>query len=750
MDEHPFRQILRIQCACDVFEEAPKEDGIISIDGVHLAPGMIFTTFGNEYMEIFAKSMIFISDSTTCTAEENPDNPDEIQENWYREEMWDELQKYDFEACGGRYFPIWGPGSSTIVWRLEEEYKKYADLNNINVVVAGNDIWKGREYCKYWLDEFKKWNANIYSCIPEYAYSHDPDDPNKTQATNDENTESQNSEDKTVDIQENTTNKNQGDKNINEKKWRTDEVIGENKIIFDENVEKEFQIFKRIQLEQNPVTVPNGNVENGWNGIKQYAEEMHAGADHALRIRFQNIKEEEGIQLKKLREQRRAETLEKIIDKMCEKGENHLTSSARLKATEKFIITDFAKPKIGNKEKKTNKKRNRNKIEPNANCAADEHSVEINEDNLEISNEEDKNKIVEENIDGYADMPPLAEENDSELEQEEVKHNEDSDESDVEDESHITVFHLAQALDSASANTNANEVTTEEEEKIDIVAGRTILLEQKIEREKKREDRWNRANAILYARKQSINQTGTHWRYWGGKYWGNEFWRTYDMEDKEIENVEKKLGIHKDQIRRRQEIYDNIDVKTPLEWDIDEKKFNQAMKIENENLLSPFYIENEDEVKIYEISMEYQDGYKAISILIDSGASDSVAPPGLFPEIPVYETNASRGGLEYTAAGGQNIPNLGMCRPIIYRTDGSAMTMSFQVAGVSKALGAVSRIVGSGSRVVFDHPSDGGPYIENKSTGKVTPLRQYNGAYYLDVWYKPGDELKQGFPRQGP
>ena len=54
----------------------------------------------------------------------------------------------------------------------------------------------------------------------------------------------------------------------------------------------------------------------------------------------------------------------------------------------------------------------------------------------------------------------------------------------------------------------------------------------------------------------------------------------------------------------------------------------------------------------------------------------------------------------------------------------AAMAMSFQVGGVPKALGAVSRIVGSGNRVIFDHPNDGGSYIEHKATGKVTPLRQ--------------------------
>ena len=139
-----------------------------------------------------------------------------------------------------------------------------------------------------------------------------------------------------------------------------------------------------------------------------------------------------------------------------------------------------------------------------------------------------------------------------------------------------------------------------------------------------------------------------------------------------------------------------------------------------------------------EVSVEHKDGWKAISILIDSGASDSVAPPGMFPEIKILQTNASRAGVQYTAAGGHQIPNLGMQRPYIHLLDGSKYTMAFQVAGVSKALGAVSRIVGAGNRVIFDDPNNVGSFIENKATGKQTPLRQHNGVYYLDAWVKPG------------
>ena len=174
---------------------------------------------------------------------------------------------------------------------------------------------------------------------------------------------------------------------------------------------------------------------------------------------------------------------------------------------------------------------------------------------------------------------------------------------------------------------------------------------------------------------------------------------------------------------------------------------------ENDKMLSPFVFERDDEFDMCEVSVEHKDGWKAISILIDSGASDSVAPPGLFPNVKILETNASRAGVQYTAAGGHKISNLGMQRPYIHLLDGSQYTMAFQVAGVSKALGAVSRIVGAGNQVIFDEPSVGS-FIRNKQTGKLTPLRQHNGVYYLDAWVKPGhgyDNLanNQDFHRPG-
>ena len=90
-----------------------------------------------------------------------------------------------------------------------------------------------------------------------------------------------------------------------------------------------------------------------------------------------------------------------------------------------------------------------------------------------------------------------------------------------------------------------------------------------------------------------------------------------------------------------------------------------------------------------------------------------------------------------------------MCRPVIQTLDGHQYAMGFQVAGVSKPLGAVSRIASSENEVVFRHPSRGGSYIRNIDNGHKIPLRQTGGVYWLDVWMKPGNELNKDFPRRG-
>ena len=61
-----------------------------------------------------------------------------------------------------------------------------------------------------------------------------------------------------------------------------------------------------------------------------------------------------------------------------------------------------------------------------------------------------------------------------------------------------------------------------------------------------------------------------------------------------------------------------------------------------------------------------------------------------------------------------------------------------------KFLASVSRMNQAGRRVVFDDPQ-AGSYVENKSTGSKTWLRQEGGVFFLDLWVSP----ESTFGRQG-
>jgi hypothetical protein len=138
------------------------------------------------------------------------------------------------------------------------------------------------------------------------------------------------------------------------------------------------------------------------------------------------------------------------------------------------------------------------------------------------------------------------------------------------------------------------------------------------------------------------------------------------------------------------------------------------------------------------------EGWEQMSILIDSGSTETVAPENTLIGYELTSTDWSETGKGYSAANGTDIPNLGEKIVKAQASNGMWCTMRFQVCNVTKPLGSVSRICQAGSRVVFG-PHEEGSYIEHVKTRKRTMLRQSKGLYYLDVWIAPSST----FPRQG-
>ena len=144
---------------------------------------------------------------------------------------------------------------------------------------------------------------------------------------------------------------------------------------------------------------------------------------------------------------------------------------------------------------------------------------------------------------------------------------------------------------------------------------------------------------------------------------------------------------------------------------------------------------------------------KVIEAVVDSGAEDSVTPPGVF-EGAVVPSPMSREGRRYRAANGSPIPNLGQAIAFFYDAEGRRCGIPFQVAEVERPLLSVSRLAAAGCKVSFQ--ADRGEIVHEQS-GRRLPLVRRHGVYVLElrVSSKPGGlpgrprPVSAPFPRQG-
>jgi hypothetical protein len=123
-------------------------------------------------------------------------------------------------------------------------------------------------------------------------------------------------------------------------------------------------------------------------------------------------------------------------------------------------------------------------------------------------------------------------------------------------------------------------------------------------------------------------------------------------------------------------------------------------------------------------------GTQVVRAVVDSGANESVTPPGVFTE-PVVPSAMSRAGLCYTSANGGEIPNLG-CTTVKFATPaGQRMGIQFQVGeGLTQPLVSVAGLVDSGNVVAFDKS---GGWIHSLATGKKIRLPREGNTFFLDM-----------------
>ena len=139
-------------------------------------------------------------------------------------------------------------------------------------------------------------------------------------------------------------------------------------------------------------------------------------------------------------------------------------------------------------------------------------------------------------------------------------------------------------------------------------------------------------------------------------------------------------------------------------------------------------------------------GRRKVQAVVDSGAWDSVIPPGdLTKELKdkVQPSTMSKAGATYSGANGARIANLGQVSTLFEDSANQRHGLHFQVADVTQALISVAGLVDAGNRVSFE---PGGAHIHHLASGRKINIAREGNAYLLDMMIEDADAAP-GFTR---
>ena len=122
-------------------------------------------------------------------------------------------------------------------------------------------------------------------------------------------------------------------------------------------------------------------------------------------------------------------------------------------------------------------------------------------------------------------------------------------------------------------------------------------------------------------------------------------------------------------------------------------------------------------------------GWHKVKAVVDSGAEETVTPPGLLPG-RVEESPMQRAGGRYRAANGARLPNLGQQLAEFRTPEGHGCSLRFQVAGVERPLVSVSQLARTGHRVEFGAREG---WIVHEASGRRIRLQRSGGVYLLEM-----------------
>ena len=139
--------------------------------------------------------------------------------------------------------------------------------------------------------------------------------------------------------------------------------------------------------------------------------------------------------------------------------------------------------------------------------------------------------------------------------------------------------------------------------------------------------------------------------------------------------------------------------------------------------------------------------WERLECVVDSGATVSVMSAECARDYAVQPSAASRAGITYQVANGDEIANLGEKVVPVVTDEGTYRGLHSQIAAVTTPLQAVRQLHRTGHGVWFDGEES---FCINKLTGEVNHIRDDGINYLMGVWVIPKEEVEalgnQGFP----
>ena len=142
--------------------------------------------------------------------------------------------------------------------------------------------------------------------------------------------------------------------------------------------------------------------------------------------------------------------------------------------------------------------------------------------------------------------------------------------------------------------------------------------------------------------------------------------------------------------------------------------------------------------------VEMRSGWKKMDVTIDSGAAESVIPPGETFNYPLKQYPED---VYYGTASGEPLKNLGEVRLPMVTLSRRLKGMTFQSCDATKSLASVANMLDARQAVIFAPEEYGGSCVVDLETGDEEPLIRQDGNFIMQVWVPPPDTMR-GFGRQ--